>query len=414
MAQTRINIGRLYRVSKDFAKSKEELELALDYFLENKDDYFLGLIYQNLNSLYIDSKADGEKVKSTFRKALFYYQKLEYQRGITELFNNQGEYFRKTDQLDSARIYIEKALQFNKTHDTHQNDAQLLLDLAHLQFDKANYKNALQFAQESYNIALEKNLIRQQINALHLISKIGLNQNNTQAVYDALTEINGLQDSLFRKEKTESFAEMSVLFDVKNKNITIEKQQLEIRNRKFRESFLWLSTAFLALAFMALLYFLRFRHNKLRQLYEKNIELLKEHEKNLHFSSENRSSIIIEKDENSSELLFKRLENIMQEEKPYKNSQLIFEDLVNKLSTNQKYLSNTINRFFGSNFNDYINSYRVAEAQRLIISHQSLTMEQIMHQCGFRSRSTFSTAFKKFSGMTPGEFRKMDNEKAGE
>ncbi len=410
MAQVRINIGRLYRVTKDYKKSHKNLMLALEYYKKNPNDYYLGLIYQNLNSLYIDSFSDKNEITSSFKQALYFYEKIGYSRGLTELFHNQGDYFRNTGQIDSVYIYIEKALNFNEKHKTHDNNAQLLLDLANLHYNKGALIKALQYAHESYQSAEEKKQIHQQINALQKIAEIGLKNNDTRTVFDALSRINILQDSLFREDKTQAFAEMSILYDVKEKNNKIEKQELVIKNQRIRESLLWLVSIFLGISLISVLLFLRFRHNKLRQLYQKNIELLEEHEKNLHYRLSDNITTIIKEGQSEEENLFNRLQSILEEEKLFTNSRLQINDLAERLSSNQKYISRTINQNFGSNFNDYLNSYRVDEAKKLILAHKHLSVDQIMHNCGFRSRSTFAAAFKKFSGMTPGEFRKIADE----
>ena len=72
-------------------------------------------------------------------------------------------------------------------------------------------------------------------------------------------------------------------------------------------------------------------------------------------------------------------------------------------------LSDTlVNKFSGKNFSDYINSLRVEEAKRCLRNpgFEAYTMVAIGLECGFNSKSTFYTAFKKFTGQTPTSFRK--------
>ena len=66
-----------------------------------------------------------------------------------------------------------------------------------------------------------------------------------------------------------------------------------------------------------------------------------------------------------------------------------------------------INRSFNQNFFEFVNKYRVAEAQKLLgdSSNASRTMIDIMHECGFNSKATFNTLFKKLVGMTPSQYR---------
>jgi AraC-like DNA-binding protein len=57
-------------------------------------------------------------------------------------------------------------------------------------------------------------------------------------------------------------------------------------------------------------------------------------------------------------------------------------------------------------FNDFKNEWRVKHAKRLILDgkHNELTLEAVGMLSGFTSRNTFFRSFRKFEGITPGEF----------
>lgn len=40
-------------------------------------------------------------------------------------------------------------------------------------------------------------------------------------------------------------------------------------------------------------------------------------------------------------------------------------------------------------------------------NYGNLTIEAIVSDLGFKSRSTFSKTFKRFTGLTPGEFQRL-------
>jgi len=71
------------------------------------------------------------------------------------------------------------------------------------------------------------------------------------------------------------------------------------------------------------------------------------------------------------------------------------------------YLSQVINQGFGLNFYDFVNTYRIGQAKRLLASprHAHLTVLAIGLDCGFQSKSTFNKAFKKATGTTPSAYR---------
>ena len=67
-----------------------------------------------------------------------------------------------------------------------------------------------------------------------------------------------------------------------------------------------------------------------------------------------------------------------------------------------------MNTYAGSNFSDYINSYRVEEAKKLLAdtTFDNYTIVAVGLECGFNSKSTFYNAFKKFTGVTPTVYKK--------
>ena len=102
-----------------------------------------------------------------------------------------------------------------------------------------------------------------------------------------------------------------------------------------------------------------------------------------------------------------RLESYMnQKSKPYLNPKLTLEEVSQSLKVQPKELSQVINEKTGSNFNQYINEYRVEESKIILASPEyiKLTIEAIAQSAGFNSKSQFYEAFKKYAGMTPRKF----------
>jgi AraC-like DNA-binding protein len=104
----------------------------------------------------------------------------------------------------------------------------------------------------------------------------------------------------------------------------------------------------------------------------------------------------------------KQLLALCHSEKPFLNPQVSLADLANKLSISSKHLSQVINQSFNKSFFDFINAFRVQEAQSILKASKDdkLTVLEVMYEVGFNSKSSFNTAFKKETGQTPTEFRK--------
>ena len=105
----------------------------------------------------------------------------------------------------------------------------------------------------------------------------------------------------------------------------------------------------------------------------------------------------------------KQLVALCNTEKPFLNPQVSLTDLAKELSVSTKHLSQVINQSFDKSFFDFINAYRIREAQQILKESKDdkLTVIEVMYQVGFNSKSSFNTAFKKETGQTPTEFRRM-------
>lgn len=96
-------------------------------------------------------------------------------------------------------------------------------------------------------------------------------------------------------------------------------------------------------------------------------------------------------------------------EQRYLDSNLSLEKLAQEQKMSVSHLSKVINTCGDYNFSDYINSLRVEQAKKLLSdsNFDKYTNVSIGLECGFNSKSTFYSAFKKFTSTTPTEYRKI-------
>ena len=94
----------------------------------------------------------------------------------------------------------------------------------------------------------------------------------------------------------------------------------------------------------------------------------------------------------------------------YKDHSITLGKLAKCLSMTPHALSQVINEQLSSNFNDFINSYRVEEAKKMLADpeRKNFTIASIAYDSGFNTLSAFNVAFKKFTGITPSQFRLKD------
>jgi AraC-like DNA-binding protein len=99
-----------------------------------------------------------------------------------------------------------------------------------------------------------------------------------------------------------------------------------------------------------------------------------------------------------------KLRRAMTEDKLYLDPNLSLWALSKHVGVSDNYVSQVLNVEIGQNFFDFVNSYRVKEAEVRLLNSDD-TILTIAYDVGFNSRSSFYTAFKKCTGQTPTAFR---------
>lgn len=108
-------------------------------------------------------------------------------------------------------------------------------------------------------------------------------------------------------------------------------------------------------------------------------------------------------------VLKRKVTHIIEEEKLYLLPDLTLRTLAERIHLSERKLSGLINDEMNTTFYDLINKYRVEEAKKRLKSsvYDKYTVVAIGDACGFNSKSSFYRIFKKETGLTPTQFKKM-------
>jgi len=101
-----------------------------------------------------------------------------------------------------------------------------------------------------------------------------------------------------------------------------------------------------------------------------------------------------------------KLENYFIEKQPYLQPDLKLTDVCAQIGSNRTYVSNLINVNYGMNFSQFVNHYRLKEAEELLRKFPTRNLEQVAVEAGFGHISSFSRACKMVKKISLGEFRK--------
>ena len=136
--------------------------------------------------------------------------------------------------------------------------------------------------------------------------------------------------------------------------------------------------------------------------------IIEERKKIRNYANEHRNDFVQEKQKNEH---IAALENLLVGQKYFLDASLTLEKVADELRISKSHLSRTINAELGNSFTDYLNMLRVEEAKTYLKNpdFSNYTLVAIGLEAGFNSKSSFNSAFKKRTGLTPSAFKNSDN-----
>jgi len=117
--------------------------------------------------------------------------------------------------------------------------------------------------------------------------------------------------------------------------------------------------------------------------------------------------------QSESKKLALALQQLFETEKIYRRQGLSANEVIEILKTNHKNFTTAIKEHFQKGFVEYVNTYRVEEAVKMLKEQENggkyanYSVEMIAEEVGFNSRTTFYITFKRIVGITPKEYMEV-------
>lgn len=106
------------------------------------------------------------------------------------------------------------------------------------------------------------------------------------------------------------------------------------------------------------------------------------------------------------ERLLAEMERLMREERLYEREDLDLDMLADLTGASRYQVSEVLNNAAGLGFHAYVNRFRVERAAELLRENPERSIIDVAHEAGFRGKSGFNHLFKKYTGLTPSEYRR--------
>ncbi|MEW6195720.1 MAG: tetratricopeptide repeat protein [Bacteroidota bacterium] len=405
---------------REFETAIEHHKTAIDIYSKMKDSFGIAYSYNMLGTTYLSAKRSSEAMKC-FQEAINRFAKIGSHQQMAFAQSNLAMEYMNVGRVDDAKMYVNSAIKNSEFIN-----------------DKLSMSDAYATAGRYYSI---KGMIDRSIVFLMKAVQCAKEINNPimlQSVYEQLSDSydrkgdsknaliflqlkNAITDTIARQNAQRAYIEMLVKYETGKikKEATEAKGNLnQLKAETKRNTILLVVVIVVSVTIFSLILF--FYWKKISNFFYRYGYLSRKpfnDARNVKavFSVINKEiPEAIHVDKETSDQLVAKLKKVMDEEKLFLRSDLILSDLAKSLRTNTAYLSRVINDEYEMNFSNFLNKYRIEEAQKLIENRklEVMTFEGIAKSCGFLSRSSFNQAFKKFTGMTPTEYsQKIDLEK---
>ncbi|MCK8523625.1 helix-turn-helix domain-containing protein [Aquimarina sp. D1M17] len=410
---TRHNIAR---IKTEIGKHDEALPLFKENFIHNSSKPKINTTRYLKSSIKLgesyryNNKLDSASIIN--HKAL---QKLEgseyhYNRFYGKIMINEGiTLFYKKNYIQAQDTITQGIRQLDKQNDENKNVYILgefhLGKLARIQ---NNYKKA------TYHFLTVDSIFEKEHKAplevregYEFLLKFAKNNNNKE---DQLKYINKLIvfDSITNSEA--SFISSRLFKDFDTPILLQEKEKLinELKGTNKNLNVLVLSLGIITLIITIFLY----RQYQKKKTYREKFEQLIASENTKETQTPSASPLDIGVTEEIISEILDKLKSF-EEKQLFLKKNISVTSLAKDIKTNTKYLSKVINHYKQKNFANYINDLRIQYAVEKLKTDKTLkhyTIQSIAEEMGFNTAESFSSAFKKTTGIKTTYFLKKLND----
>lgn len=412
-----VNMGNIYTNLGEYEKSIRTMDTLLkitDTIRSFSKIRLAALSGQFENFLKLE---ELEKANFYIQKSLHLAEKMQEPQLIQSVLSSLSDLDLKLENYEDALIHTRKGLELTKSNYNTSTTSSLLLNNGIAHYELGHTNEAIIRLQKALDIANDKDLNEIKMHTHKYLSEIYELEKDYKKSYEAQKEYTRLKSIIFADTKNASVIDLKEDLKEKNALLNNSRQQMDSVVKEDRRKIILsvLLTGFL----IFLLLFYKFKKRKLERekahLQNQFVILKDEMASQGSGIRDSKVSELPRKPYSNSSLTesdIKLQKQIILQytrlEKPYLNADLKLNDFAKKLNLSAAHLSEILHYGFKQNFNNYINSNRVLEAQNLMKREgfKDAKLMAIAFDAGFKSKTTFNRVFKDITGLTPSDYRK--------
>lgn len=405
-------LGRLYEDVKEYDKSVSYYQEGVRYLKEsgaNENLYNndLLVLYSNLANVYKES-GSFQKALEYGDQALGLAEKTGAKGHESRILATIGNTFLEMKDFPKALGYLETSLQICYNLGIGEGIMYNYISLGEAYTSTNAYQKAEKAFDSAWVYVQKLGIPKAEVSVYKGYADLYTQKGDLHKALEFHNKFYELEKELFGIEKQEAIAEMEIAYQTELKDEEIKRIRYEYEVKKTENQLLVIGGVSVVLITSIVIFFLVYRNRTLRQLYERNIELMNSF-KNKSFAEQSP-----DEDEgreggenNSLRNVFNKLLFALENEEIYKDPDLSLSKVAEIIKSNERYISSAIAAHAKMNYSNFINSYRINEAKILLYENNNLNINEVMYACGFNSKTTFYEAFKKLTGMSPRQFKDM-------
>ena len=407
------NIALNYQAIGDTIKSRKYMIKALDIAQSEKDTLNMLASINNLVVLYRFASPDSAMYfcrlgLSLTRNPAYWFQALSLKFNLGNLRHDRKEY-------GFAEAIFAEVLAICEEKNIPGGIARCYNSIAAIHEVRNQDEAALQYYMKAYAIADSLGDPPLMTTFLYNLMYMNRKMGNYQKALQWSEKYQAARDSMLTLEKQLAVHELEMLYntektELENQRLSHSVSQMKTRVRTI--SILLAIGLFIVLV-ISMFTFIIYRLYRQRDiayniLFDQlksgtGVETLLQKMDDLHKPAHDNEQVKIKP-------VIQELITWLETEKPYLDGTVRLETAAKKLNMPKSALSNDIHEWAGMHFNALLNTYRIAEALRILALPESKTykIETVAKMAGFGSRAAFYEAFTKVTGTTPTEYRKED------
>jgi len=404
-----VNMGNTYNSIGFYDKAIATMEkvLAVADSTGNSDNIKAAALLGLANN-YAELE-DFKKTLEYAEKAKKIGEKSQNEAILASSLNNMIDAYVNLKEYNKALSIGETAVKLSSFEKPTKKRGWLLLNIGVANYHLSNFDISLKYLTDCITLAQEKGLSEIEMYGHEYLAKVYEQRNNYKASIDSQKKYSALRDKFLKDNKDASNADLK-------KDITLKNEKLLAVSSKRKGMVFWGTALLLGLSGLLLFYIKRKKNieaeqKQLRTQYinlQQTIDYQKSGIKN---TIDKQAKLKPYKNSSLTPLNIeeykKQILGFMDKEKPFLNPDLSQSEFASKIGISSHHFSEVLHFGFEQNFYNFINSYRVIEAQKLMKDNTYLNAKiiAIAFDSGFKSKTSFNRVFKKLTGQTPSEYR---------